>query len=251
MLRGGELPVVYDNDPHVTQIAFKGYAYEQKTSAFSGGTYIAYDETKPQIWQVPLKDEIVPTVSAHVPRAGYIIDGGEAALLAPVLAHHGIRTQRIEGQPRVAVEAYRATSVKFLPPFEGRLRVALAGTWHTETRSLDRGAVFVPLDQKSVRLIVHLMDPASPDSLAQWGFLISAFERKEYIETYVIEAEAERMLAADPGLRAQFDAAVAADAELATSPEKKREWFYRRHPAWDERYQLLPIYRTDTAITGR
>lgn len=74
------------------------------------------------------------------------------------------------------------------------------------------------------------------------------FERKEYIEPYVIEAAAREMLATQPALRAEFEAAIAADPALAKSAEAKREWFYRRHPSWDERTNLLPVYRTDAVF---
>ena len=250
-LLGRELPVVHEHGPHVTELDFRGYAYEKRESDLSGATWIVYDETKPQIWKVPLYDEVRPKILARVPREGYIIDGGFAAQLAPVLDHHGIRYTRIAGEPRVEVEAFRASKVTFQPPFEGRTRVALDGTWERESRTLERGAIFVSLRQPNVRLIVHLMDPAAPDSFAQWGFVTPAFERKEYMEAYVIEEEARKMIAADPSLRAQFDAAVAADPELAQSPRNRLEWFYRRHPAWDERYNLLPIYRSDAVVTGR
>ncbi len=248
-LRGGTLPLVYDNGPHVTQIDFRGYAYEKRTSDLTNGVWIAYDESKPQIWKVPLLDEVVPKISVRVPRAGYIIDGGYAALVAPVLDHHGIRYERLATQPRVEVEVFRANKVTFQPPFESRTRVVLDGAWSTETRTLDRGAIFVPLAQQHVRLIVHLLDPAGPDSFAQWGFFNAAFERKEYMESYVVEEQARLMLERDPSLRAQFDAAVAADPELANSPERRRDWFYRRHPAWDERYNLVPVYRIDREPT--
>jgi hypothetical protein len=180
-----------------------------------------------------------------VPREGYVIEGGFAALVAPVLDRHGIQYTRIAGQPKLALETFRATKVAFEPPYEGRTRVKLEGAWSPETRTLDQGAIFVSLRQRTVRLIVHLLDPAGPDSLAQWGHLVTAFERKEYMESYVAEEVARAALATDPALRAQFDAAVAADPELAKSPGKKLEWFYRRHPAWDERFNLLPIYKTD------
>ncbi len=248
-LRGGELPLSFTNGPHVTQLDFRGYAFEAKTSDLTGGTWLVYDETKPQIWKVPLRDEVVPKVVTRVPRGGYIIDGGFAAQLAPLLAHHGIRYTKLDGQPRVEVEAFRATKVTFDTPFEGHLRMTFDGAWAAETRTLDRGAIFVSLDQPNVRVIVHLLDPAGPDSLAQWGFVTTAFERKEYMEPYVVEEQARAMLERDPALRAQFDAAIAADPELANSAEKKREWFYRRHPAWDERYNLLPIYRSDRELT--
>ncbi|HSD89788.1 MAG TPA: M14 family zinc carboxypeptidase, partial [Kofleriaceae bacterium] len=58
-LPGGELPVAFDNGPHVTQIEFRGYAYEKRPSDISGGTWLYYDESKPQIWNVPLHDEVI------------------------------------------------------------------------------------------------------------------------------------------------------------------------------------------------
>jgi hypothetical protein len=88
-----------------------------------------------------------------------------------------------------------------------------------------------------------MLDPAAPDSLAQWGTLNPAFEKKEYMESYVAEEVAREQLAADPTLRAKFDAALAADPEMAKTPAKRLEWFYRRHASWDERVDLLPIYR--------
>ena len=249
-LAGTELPLVYENTPHTTPLAFRGYAYEARKSELTGGTWLYYDETKPQIWNVPLKDEIAPKIVTRIPRAGYIVDGSFAALLAPVLEQHGIRYEHVRGTPRVAVETFRATKVTFQPPFEGRTRVELEGAWAAETRTLERGAIFVPTHQRLVRILVHLMDPAGPDSFAQWGFLTPAFEKKEYIETYVIEEQARKLLEHDDKLRSEFDAAMAKDPELRQSPERIREWFYRRHPAWDERYNLLPIYRSDRAVTG-
>jgi hypothetical protein len=249
-LRGHELPLVYENGKHVTQLAFRGYAYEIKRSELTGGSWIIYDETKPQIWNIPLLDEVIPKLSTRVPSAGYIIDGSFAAQLAPVLELHGIRYVKVSGQPRVELEAFRASKVTFQPPFEGRTRVALEGEWARETRTLERSAIYIPLDQPRLRVIVHLMDPAGPDSFAQWGFVTAAFERKEYIETYVLEEQARQMLERDPGLRARLDAALAKDPKLAKNPEQIREWLYREHPAYDSRYNLLPIYRSDKPITG-
>jgi len=244
-LRGGKLTLVYDNGAHATQLAFRGYAYEKRASDLTGGTWIVYDERTPQIWNVPLHDELVPQVVASVPKAGYVIDGGFAQLLAPVLALHGIEYTKLRGQPRVPLEVYRATKVTFQPPFEGRTRVALEGAWAAETRTLDRGAIFVSLDQPRVRLIVQLLDPGGPDSFAQWGFVTTAFERKEYMESYVVEEAARTMLAADPALRAKLDAETA-----GANADQKREWLYRRHPAWDERMNLLPIYRSARDLKG-
>jgi hypothetical protein len=247
-LRGHELPLIWQNGPHTTEIAFRGYAYEKRDSDISGAPWIVYDETTPQIWNVPLRDEVIPKVSAHVPVEGYVIDGGFAAIVGPILERHGIRTTKIPGRPTLTVDAFRATSVTFDPPFEGRSRATIQGAWKSEQRTLDQGALFVSTRQPLLRLIVNLLDPAGPDSLAQWGQLSSAFEKKEYMEAYVAEEVAREQLAKDPSLRAQFDAALAADPELAKSPAKRLEWFYRRHPSWDERVDLLPIYRSDSPV---
>jgi len=249
-LRGHELPVVWQNGPHTTEIAFRGYAYEKRDSEISGAPWIVYDETKPQIWNVPLQDEIVAKVSAQVPVEGYVIDGGFAAIVGPILERHGIKTTKINGRPTLSVEAFRATAVKFDPPYEGRSRATIEGGWKAEQRTLDQGALFVPTRQPLLRLVVNMLDPSAPDSLAQWGTLNPAFEKKEYMESYVAEEVAREQLAADPTLRAKFDAALAADPEMARTPAKRLEWFYRRHAAWDERVDLLPIYRTNTPVTG-
>jgi len=243
-LGGTDVTLVWDTGPHKSEIEFRGYAYQKTPSAISGSDWIIYNEHKPEIWRVPLFDQLVPKITIRAPRAGYLIDGGIAPLVAAVLDRHALRYLPVDGEPRVEIEAYRATKVTYQPSFEGRTPVTLEGAWAPETRTLDRGAIFVPIDQPSARLVLHLFEPALPDSLVRWGLFNAVFERKEYMEPYVAEQVAREMLAADPSLQATFDAALAADPVLAKSPALRLEWFYKRHPSWDERLNLLPIYRT-------
>jgi hypothetical protein len=247
-LGGKDVPVAWESGPHTVDLAFPGYAYTRRDSALTGGTWIDYDERKPEVWHVPLRDTLAPKTSARVPVGGYVIDGGFAPIVAHALDAHGISYIELQSQPTLEVEAFRATKVTPQPSFEGRMRMQLDGAWAKETRTLDRGAIFVPIRQPDARVIVNLLDPAGPDSLAQWGEFAACFERKEYMETYVAEAAAREMLARDPSLRAQLDAAITANPALATSPKAKLDWFYRRHPSWDERENLLPVYRTDRVL---
>ena len=62
----------------------------------------------------------------------------------------------------------------------------------------------MPIAQARGRLVAALFEPTGPDSFVRWGFFNACFERKEYMEAYVAEAVAERMLASDPSLRAEF-----------------------------------------------
>ena len=241
-LAGQPVTLDWKNTRDARELAYRGYAYTKQRSEISGAEWIVYDEKSPQVWTVPYYDRVEPAVTVTAPRAGYIVDGGFAPMVARLLADHGITYERIAAS-RLAVEAFRASDVKLAPAtFEGRTRAQLTGAWAAETRTLDRGAIFVPIAQPAARLVMHLFEPALPDSLAQWGHFNAVYERKEYMEAYVAEQVAREMLAADPSLRAAFDAALA-DPEFAKSPEKRLEFFYRRHPAWDERVNLLPIYR--------
>ncbi len=38
------------------------------------------------------------------------------------------------------------------------------------------------------------------------------------------------------------------DPEFARNPAARLDFFYRRHPSWDERYNLYPVYRVDAAL---
>src|SRR5204863_154321 len=136
-------------------------------------------------------------------------------------AHHGIAYRRVPGEPRVPVEAYRATKVTYQPTFEGRARVALEGAWAAETRTLERGAIFVPIAQPLGRLVLHLFDPDLPDSLAQWGHFNAVFERKEYMEPYVAEAAARERAWGVSEIRGMILCTGVGIAARAASVEKK------------------------------
>ena len=240
-LGGTDVTLWWKNGAGTTDLAFRGYAYERRLSDLTGGTWLVYDERTPEIWTVPVYDELLPAVTIRVPAGGYVIDGGFAKLVRPVLDAHGITYDTVD-ETALAVEVLRATKVTFAPPYEGRTRAQIEGAWTAETRTLDRGAIFIPITQPHARLILHLFEPQLPDSLVQWGVFNAAFERKEYIEPYVVEAAAREMLAADPALRTAWEAALAADPTMTT--DDRLDWFARRHPAWDERVNLLPVYRT-------
>ena len=57
---GKETPVAYDNTDHVTQIDFRGYEYTREPSAISGALVTHYNNKRPQIWHVPLLDQLKP-----------------------------------------------------------------------------------------------------------------------------------------------------------------------------------------------
>ncbi len=246
-LGGTEVALDFDSGPHVRMIDFRGYAYTRTASAVSGGPVTRYDTSQPQIWHVPLKDTLVPRIKVRAPRGGYIVPPAYADWLAAKLALHGIRFERVGvAEERAAVETFRATQVSYSKAtFEGHTTLTIEGEWQAETRPIPAGSLFVPIAQPNSRLAVILLEPRSPDSFAAWGFFDTAFEQKEYMEPYVAAEVGAEMLAHDPQLAEAFRRRLAEDPQFAANPQARLEFFYRRHPSWDERLNLYPLYRTE------
>ena len=243
---GTEFPLSYRTTFNSKQIQFAGYEYVREHSDISGGLMTHYDESKPQTWTVPLRDEVVPDLTVAAPAGGYLVPAAQAAWLGAKLKQHGISFKVLDKDQAFAeVETFRAASTKFgAGSFEGHQSLTVTGEWKRERRSLGKGALFVPVAQPKARLVMTMLEPRDADSLLAWGFFNNAFERKEYMENYVAEDVARDQLAADPQLREEYRRKVDTDPAFANSQEARLEFFARRHSSWDERYNLYPVMRT-------
>jgi hypothetical protein len=227
-------------------IEFRGYAWTRTHSEVSGAAMTRYDESTPQLWRVPLCDDIHPSLQVDAPRGGYLVPAAHAARVGDLLRVHGVAFRTLdEGLPAQEVEAFRAGKAQFAASsFEGRQRLTLEGAWKGEHHELPAGSLFVPVAQPLARLAIALLEPQAPDSMAAWGMFNNHFERKEYMEAYVTEQVARDMLAAEPALRAQFEQRLREDPGFAADPRARLDFFYRRHSAWDTRLDLYPVLRT-------
>ena len=247
-LGGSEVPLDWKATDRVRTIAFQGYAFTRTPSNVSGALMTHYDEAKPQVWHVPLRDELVPDHVGTAPRAGYVVPAAEAAWVGEKLRQHGVVFRRIDTPLRdVAVAAYRADSAEFAAQsFEGHQRLSTRGAWAPEREDVAAGALFVPIAQPKARLVLALLEPQAPDSLLQWGEFNNFFEQKEYMEAYVAEDVARAMLAKDPALKAEFERRLHDDPKFAADPQARLDFFYRRHPAWDQAFRRYPVVRVET-----
>ncbi|MBB4723549.1 M14 family metallopeptidase [Xanthomonas euvesicatoria] len=244
-LAGTTEPLSFAAGPDARTVAFRGYAYMRTPSPISGALMTHYDESKPQVWKVPLRDQIKPDVVVDAPRGGYLVPAAQAGLVGEKLRLHGIQFTTIGNAAQRPVQTFRADAVKFAARSnESHQTVELNGQWRSETRSVPAGSLFVPIAQPKARLVMAILEPQAPDSLLQWGFFNTAFERKEYMEAYVAEEVAREMLANDAALKAQFEQRIASDPDFSNNPQARLEFFAKRHASWDERYQLYPVLRT-------
>jgi hypothetical protein len=127
---------------------------------------------------------------------------------------------------------------------EGHVPLAAKGFIHARRdETFPAGSVRVPSAQPLGLLAAAMLEPEGPDSLLAWNFFPEILQRTEYIEGYAIAPLADRMLAADPKLKAEFEAKLAADAKFAADPAARLAWFYERTPYYDERFLLYPVGR--------
>ena len=248
--QAGGATIERDTESPAREIEFRGYAYTRTHSAVSGGLVTRYDQKTPQIWRVPLRDQVRALLNVTVPRGGYAVPAAFAAEISNRLEAHGIFFERqTHFRTRIKVNVFRAEQVKFSAvPFEGRMRAEVMGAWNEETANILPGALFIPIAQSLARLVVALFEPQAPDSFAAWGFFNACFEQKEHMEPYVAEQIAHDMLAQDTELSKDFDNKCSSDAEFAASPAARLEFFLRRHASWDARYNLYPVLCLDTPL---
>jgi hypothetical protein len=248
-LAGTQVPLDWKVGDRVRTIDFQGYAYTRTPSDISGALMTHYDESKPETWHLPMRDDIQPDHVATAPGAGYLVPAAHAAWVGAKLRQHGIRFDTLtRPMPAARVEAFRADSAEFAAgSFEGHQRLSVTGAWKPEAQDLGVGALFVPIAQPGSRLVIALLEPQAPDSLLGWGEFNNAFEQKEYMEAYVAEEVARDMLAKDPALKAEFEQRVKTDPAFAKDPQARLDFFHRRHASYDQRLRLYPVLRTAIA----
>jgi hypothetical protein len=235
-----------------TTLNFPGYAYTREVSPVSGEPVTIYDPQRPEIWRVPFRDRVSPALVVRAPLGGYVVASAWAAEIGARLALHGIQFETVRtASSEVRVEAFRATHAQFgTAPFEGRMRVQLSGAWQRESQDIAAGSLFVPIAQPGARLLMHLLEPQAPDSLAAWGFFNACFEQKEYMEPYVADQIARTLLAQTLGLQEEFSRRLKEDAAFAANPRARLEFFLRRHVSWDSRMNLYPVFRVDELLAS-
>ncbi len=162
---------------------------------------------------------------------------------------HGIKMDIITQPREVVVEMYRIENAKLedenhkAQPYEGHIQVS--GTTKSETRKqlFPASSVYISTDQPLGDLAMMLLEPTSKDSYFSWGFFHSIFQRTEYMEAYVMEPMAKKMLEDSPALQKEFEEKKAQDKVFADDPNAILTWFYSKTKYYDERYLLYPVGR--------
>jgi murein tripeptide amidase MpaA len=228
----------------VRTVDFLGVGASEQVGAVTGGRWFRFDGG-PQVLPMALQDQLAPSVRARLPEA-YLLPPAWGEAIERLEAH-GVVSFRLSEPVTLPVRSWRLLDPKWQErPNEGHHPVKYSVEEFGETRTFPAGTVVVDLAQRAARVAAHLLDPQGPDALSRWGFFDAAFERVEYVESYVIEEMIPRLLAENPGWAAELEARKAASPEFAADPWAIRMWFYARTPWWDGRAGVHPAACLDT-----
>jgi hypothetical protein len=239
-------PINFELTDEVTPFELKAFTYETEQSEVSGDLRVIYGREQLDL-TIPMY-QTLRVIKAVAPPLYYIVPAQWTTVI-DVLKAHGIQMKTLAEFHPVEIESYRFTNVQWPEgPFEGRYMPRFDAEQTVETRVFPPGSAFVPVAQPKAKVILNLLEPEAPDSLARWGFFNAIFEEKEYAEHYVLEALAREMMANDPAVEQEFHQLLALDHEFAASPSARLRFFYKRSPYWDPQMNLYPVGRIISVV---
>jgi hypothetical protein len=225
----------------VGTIDFLTIASEEVTSPASGGKVTRFTGKPGPTVKAPIYGS-EPGVKLTVAKT-YWVPPTKPEVIARLKAH-GIKFETIKTATEVEVDMIRLAGFKAGNPSEGRVPMTATGFAHEKRKEVfPAGSVKVSTDQPLGALAAMLLEPESDDSFFAWGFFAEILQRTEYMEAYAIAPMAEKMLADDPKLKAEFEKRLKDDAAFAASPLRRLQFFYERSPFYDDRYLLYPVGR--------
>lgn len=220
-------------------IAFKGIAYDYYESTATGAKEVRYlgkpkhYDALPIFWQKEIKTEV------YVPKAFYI--PRQYTDVIATLKMQGIEIKPVTADIELPLAQARIVNHQFAQaPFEGRFRVSAEFDYSTAKTPVNQQWLKVSTTQPLGLLATHMLHPEAPDSLFQWGFFHSIFQRTEYVENYALAPYAQQMLESNPDIAERYNAKLE-DEDFANDSDARRAWLYAQTPYYDQHYLHYPI----------
>jgi hypothetical protein len=202
---------------------------------------------EPDDFRTVIHDQIDTTLEARTP-LGYLIPAAWSQV-ADLLKLHGVTLEKLPKPVEGQFEAWRFSNVKFAArPLEGHIGVTFDAQLAKERVQMPAGSYWVPMQQRRARLILNILEPEAPDSLARWGLFDTWFQgggRGGFGE-YLSEPVARRMMADSPELRKEFEAKLAADPQFAADRNARLQWWLQRSkydPGEGARYPVVRVWQ--------
>ncbi|MEW6004818.1 MAG: M14 family metallopeptidase [Stygiobacter sp.] len=234
-------PLSFDVSEKSKPFLYKGIEAKEEDSWITGKKVIRYTG-KPFEKIIPFYDDNFVKDSVKVP-IGYMIPV-EYKEIVNRIKLHGIEVKRLNEEKNFIVEKYKFNNVKFsTSSFENHFQPTYDYEIFRDTIKSKKGDYFIRTNQRTLGVIVHLLEPKGPDSFLRWGFFNSIFEPKEYFEEYSMEPIAQKMVVDNPKLKEEFENYVNSDPKIKENPRRRLNFFYERSPYFDNQLNIYPILR--------
>ncbi len=230
----------YTSQKDSTTVKFKGVDYKIVPSDLTNDIWVQFSD-KPKDYDIVLFDKLIPASIVKIPQA-YIVPVEWQEVIKRINLH-GIQYKTLKEAKEFEIKTYKFNNVSFANyPFEGRQMVQNFDMEEISIKKLfPEGSIIIPVNQKRAKLIAHILEPMGPDSYLRWGFFNAIFERKEYVETYVMEKMAREMIKKNPELKEEYMKAVEANPNIYNNQWVKLFWFYALTPYWDQQKDVYPV----------
>ncbi|QQS36241.1 MAG: M14 family metallopeptidase [Ignavibacteriales bacterium] len=240
-LKKTPFPVSFKGTSDYVPFIFKGYKFTEDESEITGSSVIRYTN-KPEDFEIPFYNKVEIEKTVRLPYA-YLIPQ-EFKSIIDRMRFHRIKSTRFFATKQAKVERYRFKNISFAPfSYEGRQMVDFDIQPFTEVVEIQEGTFIIYPNQRTLRILVNLLEPAAPDSFVRWGFFNAFFERKEYAEEYVLEPFAQEMLKKEEKVRNEFFKKLNENENFRNDPKERLDFFYKRSPFFDRGEKVYPIMR--------
>ena len=226
-------------------LVYRGYMYEESTAPISGRKTGFYNHDKPYVDTIKYFNYFSPAVTVTAPEA-YIVPFAWENVTDRLKAN-GVIMRQLEKDTTLTVESY------YIDKFEPAKRATQGHYFnsnvsvHSVTQKMDyfKGDYIVPVNQRSNKYIVYMLEPQSEAGFFAWNFFDSSLEGQDWYSVWGFESHLKELLDHDPVLKAAFEKAKLDDEKVASDPVAQLQWLYQNTPVseLEKRTNLYPVGR--------
>ena len=233
------------DDTRWDKLVFRGYMYEESLAPISARKTGFYNHDKPYVDTIQYFNYFKPAVTVTAP-AAYIVPFAWEYVIDRLKAN-GVKMQQLEKDTTLTVESY------YIDKFEPAKRATQGHYFnsniavHSVAQKMDyfRGDYIVPVNQRTNKYIVYMLEPQSEAGFFAWNFFDSSLEGQDWYSVWGFESHLKELLDHDAVLKAAFERAKREDEKVASDPVAQLQWLYEHTPAseLEKRTNLYPIGR--------
>jgi hypothetical protein len=237
------LPIRYQlNVNELDSLFLKGFEWELKNSELTEQQRLFYDRLKPRDMYIPFLQTYLAMDTLQIP--AYIIIGQQETAIIDRLKMNNVSFQLLDAPITVDGVQFKINDFETVKsPYEGHyLHSNINVEPVQKSYTARKGDVLIPVRQRNIQFLLHVLYPVNEDSYFAWNFFDSYLQQKEYFSDYVFEEKAIQFLAEHPEVAAEFRKKQQEETAFASSRWQQMSWIYQ-HTAYYEQntHRILPL----------